>query len=566
MNAKMSERRPTESDQSGVEPALSPIASRIRDGQTIIRPVSQVILRLKPVAGVDRFEATIKASLQWLKNRAGRRLPENAWERRSFELTDIGAQRVGAISLDDPRYWAARLDDACKEVPLRTWVTEIGVGVADDGDILFGTRLICAARGNDVPYQRTIPGFVKQILSKGPAELDGREVQKLPRLVSTQDEVDELLELLESLGRLSDVVVVALPEWSSSAHDAEVNVETLARELHGVAHVYVLTGPASFMLTDKVGRELSVFRSAVRIYRPRFTSWIDQSSNHPLLRPDRIRSWNGGTALDFSRWLVESLLARTVQGLSREERLPAFNTVRQLAAQAERRTLKSQGATESEMLKLFEQDNENLERTLKEQKDLYDGLLAAADRDRATAEGDANAARARSLELRHRVRLLEKEIAAAGSRPATPIPDTLDVLGDWCQEHLVGTVDVTNRALQAARKSDFVDIPFIYKSLLLLRDHYVPMRVEGTQERRESFDRALEELQLEESATGDAIKYAADQYSVQYGSARRPLDRHLKGRNARDRRFGFRLYFFWEEESEVAVVGWLPSHLDNRLT
>ena len=60
------------------------------------------------------------------------------------------------------------------------------------------------------------------------------------------------------------------------------------------------------------------------------------------------------------------------------------------------------------------------------------------------------------------------------------------------------------------------------------------------------------------------MKFAADLYSVQYGGSRRPLDRHLKGGISRERRYGFRLYFFWDDESQLVVVGWLPSHLDNR--
>ena len=90
------------------------------------------------------------------------------------------------------------------------------------------------------------------------------------------------------------------------------------------------------------------------------------------------------------------------------------------------------------------------------------------------------------------------------------------------------------------------------------------MRVEGTPAHKRSYEEALKSLQLEDSATGDGVKFAADLYSVQYGGARRSLDRHLKGSDSRDRRYGFRLYFFWDDESQIVVVGWLPSHLDNR--
>jgi hypothetical protein len=42
---------------------------------------------------------------------------------------------------------------------------------------------------------------------------------------------------------------------------------------------------------------------------------------------------------------------------------------------------------------------------------------------------------------------------------------------------------------------------------------------------------------------------------------------HLKpGRNTRDPTRCLRIYFFWDDEEEQAVVGWLPGHLESRLT
>ncbi|MDA8459865.1 hypothetical protein M4R23_12015 [Acidovorax sp. GBBC 3332] len=411
-----------------------------------------------------------------------------------------------------------------------------------------------------------MPGFVRQILGLGEAELDSLPVTGRPTMVSSRLEVEALVRLLESIERQSDVLVVALPEGSVDPRHASVDVQQLAKELQGVSHVYVLTGAAWFELTDLVGRVLSVFRGAVRIYRPGFQAWVDQPTNHPLVLPQRIANWAGGDSSNFLAWLIDHILARTVQGLGREARLPAYNTVRQMAAQADRASLKSHGGTDQELMELFEQDNEQLRMELREQKEQYDGLLQTADHDREEAEDRAATARAQSLKWLYRIRQLEAELRELGARRHTPIPTTLDGFEDWCKEQLVGAVEVANRAVQAVRKSDFHEPEFIYKCLTLLRDAYVPMRVEGSRERREVYERALQELQLEESPTGDGVKYAADQYSVIYGGARRPLDRHLKGSNSRDRRYGFRLYFFWDEEGEVVVVGWLPSHLDNRLT
>jgi len=543
---------------------LTPIAAKLREGRSVIRPISQVTLRLRAAPGKDRFASTVDEILRWMSRRAGRALPEAAWQRQSFELFDIGAQRTAAVALQDPRYWAARIDDADKNVPLRTWITEIGVGVEAAGDVLFGARLICATRGADEPFDRSVPGFVKPVILSGVAELDGAVVQKEPALLSDESDISELVRLLELPGRQGDVVVFALPERSVDPTETAASAIDVYSKLQGAAHVFIVTGPATYSLTNTVGRELSVFRQAVRLYRPGFRSWIDQPSNHPLALASRIAEWGSVGPAAFERWIVNQTLAASVHRPNREDHLPAFNTVRQLASQAERENLRDAGGSDAELLKLFEQDNEHLRVELKEQSEQYGGLLAAADAEREAALRNADAAKAQALERLHRIRLLEQRLAQNAEKKELVIPDTLDHFEEWCRENLVGSVELVGRAFQGIRKSEYHDPRLIYHSLLLLRDHYIPMRVTGTPELREAYQRALRDLRLEESATGDGVKYAADLYSVQYGGGRRSLDRHLKGGDSRDRRFGFRVYFFWDEEGEVAVVGWLPSHLDNR--
>jgi hypothetical protein len=542
------------------------LSQRAQDRRALIRPVSQVTLRLKSVAGQDRYTTTIDNILRWLNNRAGRKLPDAAWQRKSFELSEIGAQHTAAISLAAATYWTARLDDADKELPLRTWVTEIGVGVEDTGDVLFGTRLISATRGEDIPYDRSIPGFVKNILNSGPAELDGTILRNEPVLVNNETEVDWLLTLLVRPDRIADVVVFSLPEGSTDPQQVSASAWDILRMTQGAAHVVILTGPASYLLTDRVGRELSVFKQGIRTYRPRFKAWIDEPSNHPLTLPQRIATWAGTGGGSFEQWLANQLLANTVQGIDREDRLPAFNTIRQYAAEEERKKLIAAGGSEAELLTLFEQDNERLRNDLTEQKDQYDGLLATAEAERESALQDANAAKSQTFLLRNRIRALETQISSLVSHPQTPIPVSLENFETWCQEHMSGSVEIINRAFQGVRKSEYHDPELLYKALILLRDYYVPMRIEGGAERKNRYEHALSDLQMEESHTGEGAKFSPELYTVQYGGQRRLLDRHLKAGSSREPRFCFRLYFFWDDDSHIVVVGWMPSHLDNRST
>lgn len=195
---------------------LPAIGARSNDGRAAVRPVSQVTVRLKASDKKDQFAATIDSILQWMNKRAGKTLPAAAWQRQSFELSEIGAQTTAAVALKDPKYWAARLDDADKLVPMRTWVTEIGVGVDANADVLFGVRLVCATRGIDEPYERTIPGFVKSIFASAIVELDGRVVEKVPQFVQSPADVEDLVRLLESPNRQADVLIFSLPEGSKN--------------------------------------------------------------------------------------------------------------------------------------------------------------------------------------------------------------------------------------------------------------------------------------------------------------------------------------------------------------
>jgi hypothetical protein len=118
------------------------------------------------------------------------------------------------------------------------------------------------------------------------------------------------------------------------------------------------------------------------------------------------------------------------------------------------------------------------------------------------------------------------------------------------------------------KKSRYEDIELIYKALLLLRDGYVPMRRDGGLDKKELFERQCRGLGLSEEATFSGKRWGeeGDTYKVRYAGRPRLLDRHLKKGTGRDERYTFRLYFFWDEDSEQVVVGWLPSHLDTRIS
>lgn len=171
--------------------------------------------------------------------------------------------------------------------------------------------------------------------------------------------------------------------------------------------------------------------------------------------------------------------------------------------------------------------------------------------------------------LNQRIRTLEDQVKGnAGAAIERPLPGNLEDLKDWADKHLAGSVVLANRALRGAKKSDYEEPALVYRALLLLRDHYVPMRRDGGDELAKAYAEALASHGLEEAGSITATRRGeqGDEYIVQHNGTKRELDRHLKKGNSRNSRHCFRLYFFWDDEDEQVVVGWLTSHLDTRQT
>lgn len=549
---------------------LAPLAERLRGAYSVVRPVSQVVLQLHGKQGAEAFEIARNVVVGWIRNRAGQPLPPQALKGESFELVEVGSQRTAAVAIKHPRYWAARLDDSDKNVPRRDWVTEVGIAEHANNDAIFGARLHCVTIGEDQPFDPSIPGFVRTIVERVPnVRVEGRTVSLDPWIIQTEDEVEALVARITNRARRLDLIVCALPEDSEDPATATIRAKEIHTRTLGAAHVAVITGSASFFLSDRVGKEFSVFRGAVRTYRPGFDAALDEPFRHPLALPNRIMEWPDGGTEAYERFLIGQTLVRAAAGRDTDKLLPPFTTVRQVAAQIKLESARSAGSSDTDLLKLAEQENNSLRDALEKDRTTYQGLVDQYEQERDLAVEKAQQADTANAHLRHRIRTLEERLKfQAPVVSKVPILKTLDDFEPWCREHLSGAVEVHNRAIQAVKKSRYEDIGLIYKALLLLRDGYVPMKREGGLDKKELFERQCGELGLSEESTFSGNRWGeeGDEYKVRYAGRPRLLDRHLKKGTGRDERYCFRLYFFWDEDGEQAVVGWLPSHLDTRIT
>ena len=548
-----------------IRAALAPVATRFRKSQMVVRPISQV--NLKICGNPDAFSQARKICLDWINRKAGKPLPQTAWEGAPFSLEEIGAQHAEAVAIDEPRYWAARIDDADRDIPSRTWITEIGIAEEDGtSNVVFGTRLTTVTRGDEVQVPRSIQTFVRQIVLDLGAALDGRKIAESPWLVADEGDVDELVTLIESTSRHSDVIVFSLPEGSTNPEETICSAPEVCKRTLGAAHVAVLTGPASFMLSDRVGKEFSVFRQAVRCYRPGFNLELDEPFAHPLALPGRIMAWPDGGARTYEKFVISQAIGRTVSFHDTERQLPSFLKVKRVAAELQIDAARDAGTSDAKLLLLYQKDNNDLRKAIDELKSTFESLLLEADQERDGALAREEQLRQERHHLRARIAQLEN--ARPSSDAATTIPGDLSNFEAWCRDNLSGSVELHHRAFQGIAKSVYGDVSLIYKSLLLLRDLYVPMRREGGIDRKRVFDEQCAKLGVTEESTGSEKRAGeqGDEYFVRYNNKKEFLDRHLKKGNSREERYCFRLYFFWDEDNEQVVVGWLPSHLDSRIT
>lgn len=170
-------------------------------------------------------------------------------------------------------------------------------------------------------------------------------------------------------------------------------------------------------------------------------------------------------------------------------------------------------------------------------------------------------ARAQLREARRHLANGYQETVTAGEEDAQDEEDLLQ----WCIDNDERIV-VLPRARNGAKKSEYEDPTLMLTALKLLAGPYRELR--SGELKREQFDAALAEHGLKlAGAVGPSVAgEQGDAYFVKWGGQRHFLDLHLLKGGGREPRYCFRMYFFWDDVSQRAVVGSMPAHLGNSLT
>lgn len=154
-------------------------------------------------------------------------------------------------------------------------------------------------------FQPGVPGLVGRLLAKLSCTLGGWRMPATCYPV-VHGKVEAFVgEMLLSPARTLPVIVISRDLWSEAL---PVKPEAWARALSGLAEVAVLENKwAGFQLTEHLGRPLSCFGGAIRIYWPRLT--LDSApEKHRLWLPLEIEAAEA-SAVPLQRRLVGFLSA-----------------------------------------------------------------------------------------------------------------------------------------------------------------------------------------------------------------------------------------------------------------
>ncbi|RDE49301.1 MAG: hypothetical protein DVS81_17330 [Candidatus Accumulibacter meliphilus] len=528
---------------AGGDPRLTALkeSTRVRERE-LLRVAGQL-------TGADSALAAQAARLEvlkWAAQQIGDRLPDVAMQGRSFEHLRGGRTCIGAGFADDYRVlWALRVDRPDANVAQRTWTTEIVIGHAPgETRALFSLRLLVSSPEATLQVEPAVPGLVRLIATTCGLQQNGSPLDATAWHIASEDDAQELVAALINPARTVPYLVCSVAE---SEAQPGINSQMLAKVALGIARVVVVPAAQTWVLTQQLGKPLSVFNGAARAYMPGFTYDANPYAHRLFFidpKPSEERARSTLTAL---RWLAAN---ESIRRLQLGADVLAFSAVREASLDVERERLRQAGSADTEQLRAAQAQIDALKDDLRRSVEIQQWL---------SDEHTAIEEHAQSLEqqlrgAQFRIQQLLDQIKARGDEPDAGIclPESWDAFADWCDEVLSGRVALSGRARRGTKSASFDDPQAAARCLVWLANEYRDSRLNG----------AFGDLRRPIAEGIHNERCGADSFDFAWCNRRAPVEWHLKnGGNTRDPRRCLRIYYFWDEESQMVVIATMPAHI-----
>lgn len=537
-----------------------------------LRRSYQLLATLRPEGqDTDRsFEKSSDIVYQW-----ARRKFTKIFHRMSFDKTTFSDKRdgneIGVIYDSIKGKFIFRCAHPDVRIPGRMWITDVEL-LKRNSEYVFAVRLSVTSLQScteDVPFSR--PTFVRKIIEEvgisDTIPLSGGAQELLDK-----EDVDDFLKLLENQNRRMPVILL-----TSCCKNEEgvcdggymLNPSELGKDLVGVAHVFYIGQDLNDYLTKRIGKTWSVFNGAIRTYYPGLSFEESDCFQHPLLTQQNIRlrdtlESNGANVCmhEIEDYVKNYVL---VQRFPWEDNGIEFYLTAYQNLLSEQRNLSKQ--SRHQLVVSYEEQLSQLQKQCDENFALADSYAKDCEDCREENERQRKIIRQLKAQLEIFRYQLENTI---GQTEKLVVPDDATYLGisEWIGRYYPDRLVLHPRAARSLKTAVYEDIKLVYKCLKLLATSYYEYRMGQIPyakflELCKKVDPGLDERG---AITDTAAGMQGDTYYVQYHGKKQKLERHLAKGSNKDRRYCLRIYFFWDDQEQMVVIGDLPYHLDTSAT
>lgn len=556
--------------------AISPVVKE----QALYQMAADVPVHHKSPATVV-FDSCVDTVLEWLESQIGEPVPRQQASRDAYEI-DRTRHRVYCCSLPEKKVWSARLIYPdfvrVKDGPdvRYDWKIDVTLHRQDDG-IVFSIYRACVYQPGDLERIPVKLPEVVAVMAKKHGLRAARSIDDKPWYLDQKSELRKLEECLTSSKRMLPLIVMTeLDDKRDGVAQYPLDEHSLARQTFGFAHVVCLSRKLELLWADTVGRSWAAPVNAVRIYWPGLNLETGSPGSHPCFeasssllgmdRNDRNRiisklvqqeaskpiHWKNWYFYSRTRFRKAALQRHRIQAEEKEKASGVLKDKESTWSVWENQYLEELDAaarhSDEQDRRLAAQDDELFIRALL--------LEEAKDKDRIS-----------QTTIRALQQALEDKTGVREDR-TIPIPDNLFELPEWVERHLAGRLILYNKAQHDIRDSEYNNPQLIYQALLLLAGPYRNMRL-GVSGEKGKWDAGLATLNLNHapSISQEQVGRFWEKYHIRYPdeNSHRLLKHHLKKGVDSEPRLCLRIYFFWDKERKIVVVGSLPKHLPTGL-
>lgn len=489
------------------------------------------ILRVSAkIMGSDQGKVTEIARreiLKWAQKRCGGQLPREAWSAQDFEYLSGGRNSVGVrIKNDDADVWAIRADDPDKKIAGRVWTTEVVIGSTKDEVPRVSARLLVSTAESTLVIEPHSPGFLQQLTDSCGLSQGNYEINSVPWTIRSDEECDHLIEMLRDADRRVPVFVLT----TQGNLDPLLDAISLSRALLGIGYVVVVPGAFTWALTQRFGRQRSVFGGAVRAYLPGFNDDANPYA-HRLVLAEHLANADGVS--QCTRWMRWLAAAESIRTFALGTDVLGFAEIRNASLIRKQKQLRDEGASEIEQLRAA---NDRI-RALEAQTEDLKASLEYFDTEHKDAEERAEAAEEQARASAFRIQQLLHQVDGDAKDQNPPeLPKSWQDFIGWCDLQLAGRVALSPLARRGIRSPEFEDVQTAARCLQWLANEGRERRMTGG------------EGSLRDEAVEDGIRNAhcgADQFDLTWQGQRHTADWHIKnGGNTRDPKRCLRIYIF----------------------